>query len=113
MVNRGAVILKLKEPFIKWANEVDPYDENLVIKIENANEECNVYLVSEDDAENFEQWITLNYSQLFESELEDWYTDEALWPKVRSRKLFDKWFSVECHSVIIDTVGGQIFDDEM
>ncbi|MCP3888985.1 MAG: hypothetical protein GY702_08955 [Desulfobulbaceae bacterium] len=48
-----------------------------------------------------------------ESEIEDWYTDESLWPKNRDRKLFDEWFDVECHGVLIYTVGSKIIDDEI
>jgi len=65
------------------------------------------------DGEMGENWIALNYKQLFENEFEDWYTDETLWPQKRTRKLFNEWFEVECHSVLIDTVGGNIFDDEV
>ena len=28
-------------------------------------------------------------------------------------KTFKEWFEVECHSLIMDTVGGEIFDDEI
>ena len=28
-------------------------------------------------------------------------------------KLFDEWFKVECHTMIFDTVGGPIEDDEI
>lgn len=113
MVNRAAVILKYREPFIRWINEADPYHEDPEITIEDANEEGTVYLIATDDAENFDDWLNLNYKDLFESELEDWYTDESLWPKKLSKKMFDEWFYVECHSVLIDTVGDEIYDDEM
>ncbi len=113
MVNRAAVILKYKDPFIHWVNEADPYDNNPGITLERVNQDRTIYLIYEDDAENLEEWISLNFMQLFESELEDWYTDESLWPKNRNRKLFDEWFDVECHSVIIDTVGSEIIDDEI
>jgi hypothetical protein len=113
MINRAAVILKYKEPFISWLNEADPYEDNPGITLEGANQERTVYLIDENDAENLEEWISLNYMQLFESELEDWYTDESLWPKNRTRKLFNEWFIVECHGVIIDTVGSEIIDDEI
>jgi len=69
-------------------------------------------LISETDGENYEKWIELNFKELFESELEGWYTDETLWPQKRTKKIFDEWFDVECHSVLIDTVGGKIYDDE-
>ena len=113
MINRAAVILKYKAPFIQWVNDADPYKDNPGITLESENKDCTVYLILEDDAENLEEWISLNFKQLFESEIEDWYTDESLWPKNRNRKLFDKWFDLECHSVLIDTVDGKIVDDEI
>ena len=112
MINRAAIILRYKEPFIKWINESDPYDDDPGITLESANKERTVYLISDTDAENYEQWIELNYKELVESELGNWYTDEALWPKKITEKMFDEWFEVECHSVLIDTVGGKIYDDE-
>ena len=113
MINRAAVILKYKAPFIQWVNDADPYKDNPGITLERENKDCTVYLILEDDAENLEEWISFNFEQLFESEIEDWYTDESLWPKNRNRKLFDEWFDVECHSVLIDTVDGKIIDDEI
>lgn len=113
MINRAAVILKYKAPFIQWVNDADPYIDNPGITLESENKDCTVYLILEEDAENLDEWISLNFKQLFESEIEDWYTDKSLWPKNRNRKLFDKWFDVECHSVIIDTVDGKIVDDEI
>ena len=113
MINRAAVILKYKAPFIQWVNDADPYKDNPGITLESENKDCTVYLILEEDAEKLEEWISLNFEQLFESEVEDWYTDESLWPKNRNRKLFDEWFDVECHSVLIDTVDGKIIDDEI
>jgi len=116
MINRAAVILRYKEPAIKWINEADPYNDNPGITIESVNEERTVYLISDKDAdtpEDVEKWIKLNYDVLFESELEGWYTDEELWPKSRSMNLFRKWFAVECHTVIEDTVDSPIEDDEI
>lgn len=113
MVNRAAIILRYKKPFIRWLNDSDPYDDDPGITLERSNKDRTVYLIRDDDADHVEEWISLNFKQVFESELEDWYTDESLWPKDRNRKLFDDWFDVECHSVIIDTVGGKIIDDEL
>lgn len=113
MVNRAAVILKYKQPFIQWINDADPYNDNPGITFDRANNERTVYLISDEDADAFDEWLSLNYMILFENELEDWYTDESLWPKERNRKVFDKWFNVECHSVLIDTVGSEIVDEDI
>jgi hypothetical protein len=112
MVNRSAIILKYKQPVIDWINSSDPVKKPS-ITLDYANKDRTVYLIHEDESENFERWISANFLPIFESELEDWYTDESLWPKKRTRTIFNKWFDVECHSVLIDTVGGSIFDDEI
>lgn len=112
MVNRAALILKYKEPFIRWINTSDPYVKDPNISMEEANQDKTVYLIDEEEAENLEEWISLNHQALFEAELEGWYTDESLWPKNRDLEMFYQWFEVECHTVLIDTATGPIFDDE-
>ena len=61
MINRAAVILKYKAPFIQWVNDADPYKDNPGITLESENKDCTVYLILEDDAENLEEWISLNF----------------------------------------------------
>ena len=113
MVNRGAVIVKYKEPFIQWINESDPSAEKPIVTIQNANKERTVYLISDEDVENIEEWIRANYNTLFENELGGWYTDETLWPNKRDFQTFQNWCEIECHSLIFDMVGGEIYDDEI
>lgn len=113
MVNRGAVILKYKEPIFKWIIEADPSERKAEMTVEEANKERTVYLISDDDAENVDKWIRENFGALFEAELEGWYTDETLWSRNRGYEVFMEWFDVECHSVIMDTVSGIIYDDEI
>ena len=116
MINRSSVILKYKEPAIKWINDSDPYNDDPGITQNSVNSDRTVYLVREEDADgpdSVRDWITLNFGVLFESELEGWYTDESLWPQDRTMELFNKWFQIECHSVILDTVGTPIEDEEI
>ncbi len=113
MINRAAVIVRLKEPFVSWINEVDPLDNRSKITIAEANEDRTVYLIDDAEAEFVDEWIDLNFGQIFESELEDWYADPALWPKDRDKNLFRKWCGVECHTVIVDTVGSEITESEL
>jgi hypothetical protein len=112
MINRSAIILKYKGPFVRWVNEADPNIDDPGVTLEEANEDQTVYLIAEDECENIEKWISLNYKALFENELEGWYTDESLWPKKRDKKTFKEWFTVECHSEIIDTIQDPLEDDE-
>ena len=115
IINRAAVLLKYKSPAVQWINEADPYNADPGILLESVNEDRKVYLIKDEDADGqgaIEQWIKMNYEALFENELKGWYTDENLWPKKRDLKLFREWFDVDYHSVIEDTVGLPIKDDE-
>ena len=48
MINRAAVILKYKAPFIQWVNDADPYKDNPGITLESENKDCTVYLILEE-----------------------------------------------------------------
>lgn len=114
MVNRTALILRYKEPAIRWINKADPVEDAMILIEKEVNMEHTVYLISEEDGENGgtqQAWIKRNLKQLFESELEGWYTDPDLWPKPRTLKLFHKWFETEFNTVIIDTVDEPLYDD--
>lgn len=114
-MNRAALLLRYKAPAIRWINAADPNPAGREVTLEDANSNRPVYLISDEGAETFEAvrgWVETNFSVLFESELEGWYTDPDLWPRQLSLELFDNWFSVECQSMLFDTVGGAIVDDE-
>lgn len=115
MINRGAVMLRYKAPAVKWVNEAAPMDRDASLSLEDINRERTVYLVEDtaaDDSETLRHWIELNFQDLFENELESWYLDESLWPKPLTIELFDQWFDVECHSVVIDTLNEPIIPEE-
>lgn len=116
MLNRSVLILRYKEPAVRWINEADPNPDGPAITLEDVNEERTVYLIDEEVADTPEQlrkWVKANFRPLFESELGGWYVDPDLWPRKLTLKLFDEWFTVECHTMIFDTVGGPIEDDEI
>lgn len=115
MLNRAAVILKYKAPMLRWINDSDPYDDNPQVSMDEVNRDRTVYLISDRDADDdlsLARWVKANYTVLFDAELEGWYTDESLWPQKRTFKLFQEWFEVVCHTVVEDTVGTPIQDDE-
>jgi hypothetical protein len=115
VINRAAIILRYREPAVRWINEADPYDDPGITR-EMVNKERTVYLIRAEDAETsaaVDEWIELNYRQLFEAELQGWYTDPTLWPQDLTLQLFREWFDVEYHSVLIDAVGGRIYDEPL
>lgn len=116
MINRSAIILRYKEPAVRYINEADPAKGSRArVTITNTHQDRTIYLIRDEDADDQEavdRWVRNNYQMLFEMELSDWYTDPNLFPKELTLELFNEWFDVECHSVIMDTVGGEIYDDE-
>lgn len=116
MINRAALILKYKTPAIKWINDADPYQDDPGITLESVNRERTVYLLRDDVADTpdmLEAWLELNFDVLFEKEVGDWYPDPELWPVNRTYSLFKKWFKPECHTIVEDTVGGPIVDEDI
>ncbi len=96
-INRNAIVVKAKQPLYDWINALCP--EIPIFE----KEEGTVYLIREkDDNEAIERWIKRNFERIFVSELNGWYTDEAGWPQKRTYKVFQEWFEVEIHSLILD-----------
>lgn len=108
MLNRGALIVRAKQPYLDWAAKLD--DSGLV---PNGADEQTVYLIpnfeDEDEAERILRKVN---AEVFERELSGWHTDESAWPKNRSYDMFKKWFQVELHSMVEDLCGYELADDE-
>ena len=114
MIQRSALMLKAKAEFLLWIKSSDETGDLEELTLEQLDEDRNVYLLHTDELEDVEGWLKRNFETLLEFELEDWTQDQTQWPEELSRDLFDRFFDVEVHSVVIDTVGGTIeADDEI
>jgi hypothetical protein len=114
MINRAALLLRYKQPAVDWINESDPYKDSPGIELDRVNEERNVYLIPDRaaaDEGTVRVWVELNHAALFENELAGWYEDESLMPSNLSLELFDEWFDVECHSIVLDTSDEPIIEE--
>ena len=111
MLNRAALILRYRQPFVDWINAVDPSPSTASLTLDEVNDEHTVYLVEVEDEQGLAAWLEANHEVLFERELDGWYTDPALWPKDRSLKLLKAWCSFELHTVVEDTGASPLEDD--
>lgn len=108
MLNRAALIVRPKQPFLDWAAGLD--DSGLV---PDAGGEQTVYLVPEFESdEDGLRVLKRVYAEIFERELDGWHTDPSAWPQKRDFKTFQQWFSIELHSVVEDVVNDALIDDE-
>ncbi|MFN2595155.1 MAG: hypothetical protein ABR579_09745 [Actinomycetota bacterium] len=111
MLNRGALILRYKQPFVDWINAVDPAPGSHILTLSEAAEDPTVYLVEVEDEAGVNLWLRINHRPLFEDELAGWYTDSNLWPRDRSLEALRAWCDIEFHSEVIDTGNFPLIDD--
>ena len=113
MLNRAALILRYKQPFVDWINAADPSPTSRTLTLAEVNQEHTVYLVEVEDEEELTEWLPRHHEELFEEELNGWYTDPALWPRDRSLNMLKEWCSFELHTVVVDTGASPLEDNEL
>jgi len=90
MINRGVLIVKAKEPF-----------------------DCTAYLIPEfEDDHERDRILKRLYPDIFVGQLNEWCTDEDMWPQKRTLALFKKWFELEFHSVVEDLADDDLYIEE-
>ena len=111
-INRTAVIIKPKQPFVDWINSTP--DDSSNYTLEQVNRENITFLIPEyDDPDNSKKYIKNNYKMIFEFELWGWITTEELWPKNRNWKMFNNWFDIEINSEVFDLVDSEIEKEDL
>ena len=110
-INRTAVIIKPKQPFVDWLNSIP--EETIKHTLEDLCPENITYLIPEYDyPQQSLAYVKKLFPVLFEHQLFGWYTDETLWPQKRTWKMFQEWFAIEINSEVIDLVRGMIEKEE-
>lgn len=110
-MNRAALIVRPKEPYLRWAASLD--DEG-ADDAEFFRNRVAVYLVAEDPREQAETAPLENYyERIFEMELEAWYLDENKWPESRDLQTFLEWFDVTGESLIVDLESSRLRAEEL
>ena len=100
-LNRSALIVTPKQPFLNWVNAVDPTDSKVTLK--QIQEDPSIYLVPECDTADDIADVLLNlYAEIFADQLYGWYVKEETWPQKRSFEMFRRWFDVQHHSMLVD-----------
>jgi hypothetical protein len=108
MLNRGALIVRPKQPYLDWAAGLD--DSGL---LPDPAGEQTVYLIPgyEEEGE-LAELLEVLYEEIFERELFGWHMDESAWPKKRTYAMFQEWFTIETHSMVEDLSADELVDDD-
>src|ERR687897_2310920 len=75
MLNRAALILWYKQPFVDWINAADPSPSSHTLTLAEGNQEHTVYLVEVEDEDELAEWLARHHEELLEQELNAWDTD--------------------------------------
>jgi hypothetical protein len=112
VIKRSLVVVKAKPPFLEWLRSLpDPARDDVTLG--DVHDDSSVYLLPEwDDDKDRERLLRRHYARIFERELEGWWRLEDDWPKKRTLAVFEQWFEVEFHSMLVDLARGPLEDDE-
>lgn len=80
VLDRAALILRYKQPFVDWINAADPSPTSHTVTLAEVNQEHTVYLVEIEDEDELTRWIARHHEELFEQELNGWYGPGAVAP---------------------------------
>ena len=104
-INRHAIVVKPQKPYFDWIASID----DLFMTYEES--EVNIYLVTE-EIDDLGQWLKRNYAKFFALELENEITDKKRWPKKRTYKMFQQWFTVEFSTMIYDLENNPVYKED-
>lgn len=97
-VQRVALIVRPTQQYVDWVNNLHQPGPRLTMA--EARAHPSIYLVNTvpEHALEDDRYAT----EIFESELEAWTTDETMWPADRSVRAFHDWFEVALADQIWD-----------
>ena len=109
-VNRSAIVVKPKQPFLDWLHAADPTSHEITLF--DVCREPTIYLIPECDTdEELADVLRESCEEIFEEQLAGWYRDTSTWPRDRSYDVFCQWFDYRHHSMLVDLCDEPLIHD--
>jgi len=100
-VNRSAVVIVPKQPFLDWLHRVDPTSGGLGLA--DLSRDPSIYLFPEcDDQAELEHHSQKACEEVFAEQLDGWCRAKERWPENRTWDIFGQWFDYRFQSMLID-----------
>ena len=100
-LNRSAIVVKPKQPFLDWLHGADPTSRSLTVQ--ELGQEPTIYLIPECDTDaELDAVLRQLCEEIFIEQLAGWFNDRATWPRDRGFDSFRKWFDFQHHSMLVD-----------
>ena len=110
MLNRSAIVVKPKQPFLDWLHRADPTSSDLTIR--ELVHEPTIYLIPECETDDeVTKTLRERCEEIFNEQLSGWFTDRRTWPRDRSFEVFCRWFDFQYHSVLVDLCDEPLISD--
>ncbi len=110
-IDRTVAVLRPKQPLVDWLNALPDADRPYTT--EDFYTDCTVLLLPDIDNDlQALKFIKKIYKEIFERELDSFCTDPVYWPTNRDFKTFIKFYEVEFHSEVTDTVDKEIIKEQ-
>jgi hypothetical protein len=110
-INRCVASVKAKQPFLEWAKRLP--DPMAGMTLAALNDDSHAYLLPEYEmVDDQVQLLAEFYDEIFVQELTGWHTDERAFPEKRTLAMFQEWFDVEFHSMVLDLIDDEAIEHE-
>ncbi len=97
--NRSIVHITPTKLYVDWVNYIRENQSTYTI----SNLEPISFLIEDFDYQNeFENWLSLNFSIMFEIRLNYSCIDKSIWPEIRTFDVFKEWFEIKHSNLILD-----------
>ncbi len=75
--------------------------------------EENIYLVEDlpEGGLDLEVLLEPYFDSIFEEELNAWHRRDEDWPRERDFTLFQAWFAIKIHNLVLDLKGGWLWTE--
>lgn len=103
LLNRAAVVVQPREPFLSWLRFADSDGADLALA--DLRRDPSIYLLPEcDDDEALAVVLERKFQEIFEDQLRGWIDEPDLWPDPLTFDRFRDWFDISFHSMVADLV---------
>ena len=112
LLNRSAIVVVPKQPFLDWLRGVDA--ANTELTLDDLAAEPTIYLLPAYDSEEaMTEYLSEVYADIFEEELNGWHSDDSVWPRDPAFEMFCLWFDYRFHPMLVDVCDEPLAEEEV
>ncbi len=111
IVNRSAILIKPKNPFLLWANQFIDLEKQC--SLNQIRQDCIILLIPEVEGRgDTKKYMETNFTYVFKEFIEEYTENEEEWPVIDDVELFNSWFDTEEHSLVLDSLEYELIRKE-